>query len=123
MRPRHRVYGELHIHAPFRQQVVQFADLVLRLRNRHAITRNNHHRTRIAQDPRRFFRSCRAHRARFLRSGARLQLPESAEEHVGERSVHRPAHYDRQNETGRPVKRTGDNQQLVVQRKTHRACG
>ena len=37
----HRVDGELHVDAAARQHVVQLADLVLRLRHRHAVARHD----------------------------------------------------------------------------------
>ncbi len=47
-------------------------------------------------------------------------LAEGAEQHVGERAVHRLAHDHRQDEARRAVERAGDDQQLVVEHEAHR---
>ena len=49
-----------------------------------------------------------------------LHLAERAEQHVGERAVHRLAHDDRQDQAARAVERAGDDQQLVVEHEAHR---
>ena len=44
-----------------------------------------------------------------------------AEQHVGERAVHRLAHDDRQDQARRAVERPGDDQQVVVEHEAHHA--
>ena len=56
----------------------------------------------------------------LARGAARLHLAERAEQHVGERAVHRPAHDDREDQARRPVERAGGDQQLVVEHEAHR---
>ena len=47
---------ELNVDAFFREDVVEFADLVLGLRDGHSISRNNHHRIGGCKNPRGIFR-------------------------------------------------------------------
>ncbi len=105
----------------FVSSVVQFANLVLRLRHRHTVTGDHHHAARIAQNRGRFLGTRRPHRPRFLSGGRSLQLSEAAEQHIRERAVHGPAHDDRKNEARRSVESPRDDQELVIQRKAHRA--
>ncbi len=51
---------------------------------------------------------------------AGLNLPEAAEQHVGERAVHGLAHDDREDQARGTVEGPGGDQQLVVQDEAHR---
>ena len=66
----HRVDGELHVDAAPRQVVEQFADLVLRLRHRQAVSRHDDHAAGGFQNRRRLFGAGAALRraARVLRA-------------------------------------------------------
>ena len=48
---------------------------------------------------------------------------ERAEEHVRHRAVHRFAHQDRQDETGKSVERAGNDEHVVAERETGRRGG
>ena len=50
-------------------------------------------------------------------------LTERAEQHVGERAVHRLAHHDRQNQARGAVERAGGDEQLVLHHEAHRHRG
>ena len=51
--------------------------------------------------------------------GCGLHLAEGAEQHVGERTVHRLRHDDREDEAGGSVERAGDDQKFVVENESH----
>ena len=112
---------EPHVYATARQEFEHFLQLVLRLRDSHSIARNDDYIARRIQDLRGFFRAGGMHGLGFA-GGRRadLQLSEGSEQDVGERPVHRAAHDNGQNESGRAVQRARHNQQLVVQHESHR---
>ena len=103
---------------------IEFADLVLGLGDGHAVAGNDDHRLAAA-------RMAAASSGLALRTGrcfvragcGGLDLAEGAEQHVGERAVHRLAHDDREDEAGGAVEGAGDDQDLVVEHEAHRAGG
>ena len=120
MRPATGWIGELHFHAFFRQRVVQFADAMLGLGHGHAVAGNDDHASGGRHDLRRVFGRGALGRALFGVRLAGLDLPESPEQHVGERTIHRLAHDDREDQAGRTVQRPGGDQQFVVEHEAHR---
>jgi hypothetical protein len=116
----HRVDRELHRDTPLLQLIVELPHLVLRLSDGHAVAGNDYDEVRLLQH-------LSAPLDRFflvdllISTGLGLLcLPESAEEHVQERTVHRPAHDDRQDEATGPIQSTGGDQELVVEHEPHR---
>jgi hypothetical protein len=107
----------------FCEDIVKFADLVLRLRHGHSVTRNNDDALCVLQNGRRILRRSGTHRSRlhFARR-ARCYLSKGSEQDVGERPVHSLAHDDRKDEASRSVQRARDNQQSIVENETHRSC-
>ena len=103
------------------ERVVELADLVLGLRDGHAVARHDHHLAGRGEDRRRLLGRRALDRPRLLAAGGLgLLLAERPEEHVGERPVHRLRHVDRQDEARGAVERPGDDQQLVVEHEAHR---
>ena len=105
-------------------QLCKFAHRMLRLRNRHAVARHNDHISRIPDAHRRVFRRHAAGGQTFrtlMRCGG-LLATKRAEEHVGERAVHRLRHEDREDEAACAVECAGDDQDVVADRKPCCAC-
>jgi hypothetical protein len=111
---------ELHVDAALGQLVVELVHAVLRLRDRHPVAGNDHDAIGVREDVGDVLRRRALHGLRLARAGGRLHLPERAEEHVGERPVHRLAHDHREDEARRSVERARDDEQLVVEHEAHR---
>ena len=95
--------GKSHIHTSLAECVIEFTYLVLSLRDRHAITRNNDDLVGGGQDCGRFFRRRAADRLCFCPScRGSLNLAECAEENIAERAVHGLGHDDRQDKPEEP---------------------
>ena len=112
--------GELHLHAFLGQGVVQLADAVLGLGHGHAVAGDDDHGPGGRHDLGGVFGRGALGRALLGAALAGLNLPESAEQHVGERAVHRLAHDDREDQARGAVEGPGGDQQLVVQHEAHR---
>ena len=114
---------ELHRDAALLQLIVELTDFVLRLRDRHAVAGNDHDQARLLEHLGGALDRLRL--VDFLLAGrlSVLHLTEGTEQHVRERSVHRVAHDDGEDETARPVERTGGDEQLVVEHESHRHGG
>ena len=122
--PGNGVNAELHVHAAFGQCVVEFAHLVLRLGDGHAVAGNDHHFVRRGQNRRRLFGGCALHRPRLARARARdLLLSKRAKQNIRERAVHGLRHVHREDETRSAIQCAGYDQELAVQNKAHRRCG
>src|SRR6202007_2168729 len=94
----HRVNAEGDVDAAFGERVKQFADLVLRLSNGHAVTRNDHHFVGGRKDGGGLFGGGALDWALLLGTrGAGLDLAEAAKEHVGEGAIHGLGHDHGQN--------------------------
>ena len=107
---RHGVNAELHIHAPFAEGIIQFPDLVLRLRNRHTVARNDYYGVSCRENGGGFFRCGAVHRPLFLLSaGGNLDLAEGPKHHVRKRPVHGLAHDHGKDETGRTIERSSND--------------
>ena len=90
-----RMDGEAHLDSLLAERVIKLANLVLRLRDSHAIAGNDDHLVGCQKDRGSLFRGRTAHRLRFLSRGGRcLHLAEGSEEHVGKGTVHRLRHDD-----------------------------
>ena len=117
---RHRVDGELHDDAAFGERVVQLPHLVLRLRHRHPVTRNDHHVARLLEQLRGSFDRLLLPLLLLTSGEGRLRFPEGAEQDIRERAVHRATHDDRENQAARAVQRAGRHEQLAVEHESHR---
>ena len=106
---------EPQLHAALDEQLRQLPDLVLGLRHRHAVTRNDDH----------FLRE-RHHHAGVagldgleapadLAGGGGAGVAEPREQHVAERAVHGLRHQLREQRTGRAHHRAGDDHRGVVE--------
>src|SRR5713101_1891514 len=114
------VNAEGDIHAALGKRVEQLAHFVLRLRHGHAVAGHDDHFVGGGKNRGGFFGGSAFDRALLLHAGGGgLNLPEAAEQHVGERAVHGFGHDHRQNETRRAVERAGDDQQLAAEHKAH----
>src|SRR5262249_27206193 len=115
-----RVNTEAHIDTTLSEGVIQLANLVLRLRHRHAVARNNSDPAGSGKNRGSLFGSGALDWLSLLLSGhGSLDLPKSAEKHVGERPIHRFRHNHRKNETRRTVQSSGYDEQLAVEHKAH----
>src|SRR6266436_4831305 len=95
------VNAEGDVDAALGERVEKFAHFVLRLRNGHAVARNDDHFVGGGENRGGFFGGGAFDGALLLGSrGGGLNLPEAAEEYVGERAVHGLGHDDGQNEAG-----------------------
>src|SRR4029077_16814500 len=114
------VNGETHVHAALAQSIVKFADFVLRLGYRHAVSGNHDDPVRGRKDGRGFFRGRAANGSGFFsRSSRSLYLTKGPEQNVGEGTVHGPRHADGEDEARRSVERAGDDEQLAVEDEAH----
>ena len=93
---------------------------MLRLRHGHSVAGNDDHGASLFQNLRRAFDGFFLVGPLFTASRSGLHLAERAEQHIHERTVHRPAHDDRQNQTARAIQRAGRDEQIVSQHKPHR---
>ena len=96
----------------------QLAHRVLRLRDRHAVARNDHHAARVGELDRRVGGARRAHRASVL-AGARGSLydaaaAEAARDDRRDRAVHRLGHQVRKDRARSADDHAGDDQRGVV---------
>ena len=105
------MHGELHVHAVLAQGVVQFAHAVLGLGHGHAVAGDDDHAAGGRHDLGRVFGRGALDGALFGVALAGLNLPESAEQHVGERAIHRLAHDDREDQARGAVQGPGGDQQ------------
>ena len=109
-----------HVDAALAEGVVEFADLVLRLGDGHAVSGNDDDFVGSRENCRRFFGRGAAHGTRFLRAcSRRLHLSEGSEQNVGERAVHGLRHVHRENEARRAVERSRHDEQLAVEHESH----
>ena len=81
--------GELHVDAALGQLIVELADPVLRLRHRHAVAGDDDDAVGVLEQVGGVLRRAALDASSPRRPPPRLHLPERAEEHVGERPVHR----------------------------------
>src|ERR1700733_3681657 len=116
--------GEADFDALFGEHVVEFANFVLCLRNGHAVAGNDDNFIRRGKDRGGFFGSGAANRLGFCApGGGGLHLAKGSEQDVGEGTVHRLRHDDGEDETGRSIERAGNDEQFVVQDKSHGGGG
>ena len=108
----------------FGEDVVEFADFVLRLRDGHAVARNDDHRVRGGKNRGGVFGGGALDRALFLGArGGGLHLAKGSEQHVGEGAVHGLAHDDREDEAGSAVERARNDQDFVVEHEAEQRGG
>ncbi len=124
--PRHPagdgVDRELHLHALLPQQVGQLPRLVLRLGHGQAVARDHDHAIAVGHEHSGILRAGLADDLLLAVTAAhrRRLRPEGAEEHVGQRPVHGPAHDVREDQPRGAHQRAGDDQHVVAQ---HEARG
>ena len=110
---------ELDVDAALGQLIVELVHAVLRLRNGHPVTRNDDDAIGMGQHVGDILRRRALDGLGLAGRSRRLYLAERAEQHIGERSVHCPAHDHGQDETRRSVERARDDQQLVLEHESH----
>jgi hypothetical protein len=112
--------GKTNFDALFGEDVVEFANLVLRLGHGHAVAGDDNHFVGGRQDRSRFLGGRAVHGTGFRGTDCRrLYLAECAEQNVGERTVHRFRHDYGEDESGRAVKGASDDQELGIEDKSH----
>ena len=119
-----RVDGEADINSLLGEDVVQLANLMLRLRYRHAIAGDDDHFVRGGEDCGGFLGGGAVHRPSFRAARCcGLHLAEGSKQYVGKRAVHGLRHDDRKNESGRSIERAGDDEELVLEDESHGSGG
>ncbi len=119
-----RMDSEANFDSLFGQDVIEFADFVLRLRHRHTVTGDDDYFVGGSENRSGLLGCSAVHRPGFLSArGCGLHLAEGTEQDVGERTVHRLRHNDRKNESRRTVQRAGDDQELVLKHESHGRSG
>src|SRR5215472_12641174 len=103
--------AEFHVDAALGEVVEEFADFVLRLRDSHAIARDNDNFVGSDKNAGSLFGAGASDCALFGNfSGGDLHLTESAEEDVRKGPVHGLAHDHREDETRGTIESAGDDE-------------
>src|SRR5690606_9126789 len=122
--PRDRVDGEFDGYLSRFEQLSKLANGVLRLRNGHAVTRNDDNGRNGVEKHRTFLRADFLHHdVAFLRLRCGGGLPEAAQYHVDERTVHGLAHDLGKDKPSGAYQRARDDEHMVVQDKAGGRCG
>ena len=106
-----------------REDVVELANFVLRLRDGHAVAGDDDHFVGGRENGGGLLGRGAVNWLGFRGAGScDLHLTEGAEEDVGEGTVHRFRHDDGEDESGGTVECAGDDQEFVLQNESH-GCG
>ena len=117
------VNGESYAPAALLNQFGELAYRMLRLRHRHAVSRDDDHVARVANAHCGIFGAdaARGEPLGALHRGGRLLATKRTEEDVCEAAIHRLRHEDREDEAARAIQGAGDDQDVVADRKARGA--
>ena len=116
--------AKAHVYATVPKDLGHFADAVLGLGHRHAVTGHNDHRLGVAQLLADIIGTGFVHRLIGIR-GRRTAagLAEATEDHADERAVHGLVHDVAEDGTAAAHQGTNDNQQIIAQHETDGSGG